>query len=85
MRNFEEFDPKKGDNAKSFQDPAKKSWVWIGLSILVLGMTPFWPIDGKIFGYPKWIIFALSMGFLTSIFIMAVIFLVWKDSGKHEN
>jgi len=64
----------------SFQDPAKKGWVWISLIVLILGMTPFWPITGTIWGYPKWVVFAVFVSFLTSVFIASVILFVWKDS-----
>jgi hypothetical protein len=69
----------------SFQDPAKKSWVWMGLIVLILGMTPFWPITGDIWGYPRWVVFAVFMSFLTSVFIAAVILFVWKDSENKKN
>jgi len=62
-----------------FQDPAKKRWVWVGLLILILGMTPFWPITGTIWGLPGWVVFAVFMSFLTSLFIAGVILFVWKD------
>ncbi len=73
------------DDPSVFQDPAKKSWVWISLIALILGMTPFWPITGTIWGYPKWVVFAVFMSFLTSVFIAAVILFVWKDSERKKN
>jgi hypothetical protein len=78
-------DKNRENESGDFQDPAKKGWVWIGLIALILGMTPFWPITGTIWGYPKWVVFAVFMSFLTSVFIAAVILFVWKDSESKKN
>jgi hypothetical protein len=69
----------------SFQDPAKKGWVWGSLIALFIGMTPFWPITGTMWGYPRWVIFAVFMSFLASVFIATVILFVWKDSESKKN
>jgi preprotein translocase subunit SecF len=48
-------------------------------------MTPFWPITGTTLRYPSWVVFAVFMSFLTSIFIAIVILFVWKDSEDNKN
>ena len=84
MDNLKKSDRNQEGEVTSFQDPAKKGWVWFCLFVLVLGMTPFWPITGDILGYPKWVVFAVFMGFLTSVFVAVVIIFIWKDSGSNK-
>ena len=85
MEEIAKRDRKRENESNGFQDPAKKGWVWISLIALILGMTPFWPITGTIWGYPKWVVFAVFMSFLTSVFIAIVILFVWKDSESKKN
>ena len=79
MKNYTQQSGDRKNNKTAFQDPVKINWVWIGLVILILGMTPFWPITGSIFGFPRWAVFAVLMSSLTSLFIAGVIIFIWKD------
>jgi hypothetical protein len=84
LDNYAQQSENQKDEPVDFQDPAKKRWVWVGLLILILGMTPFWPITGTIWGFPGWVVFAVFMSFLTSLFIAGVILFVWKDPERKK-
>ena len=72
----------------SFKDPIRVPWVGIGILVLLLAMTPIWPITGNWFGVPAWAVFALLVSILTSLFVAVVILRVWQDpddQGEHND